>query len=87
MLTVFYSPHSTSVDNEASRASGHADVPLSAHGRQQAQQLGVHYAAQGVDAIFCSDLRRAYMTAEIAFSGHPLPIIRDPPFGNSTTAN
>jgi broad specificity phosphatase PhoE len=77
MLTVFYSPHSTSVDNEAGRASGHADVPLSTTGRQQAQQLGEHYASVALDAIFCSDLQRAYVTAEIAFSARRLPIIRD----------
>ncbi len=77
MLTVFYSPHSTSIDNEEGRASGHADVPLSIHGQQQARQLGEHYAALAVDAIFCSDLQRAYTTAEIAFLARRLPIIRD----------
>ncbi len=50
MLTLFYSPHMTSVDNEAGRASGHADVPLSALGRQQAQ----HEPAGGAGpAIHC----------------------------------
>jgi broad specificity phosphatase PhoE len=77
MLTVFYSPHATSVDNEAGRASGHADVPLSTLGLQQARQLGEHYVALAFDAIFCSDLRRAYTTAEIAFSARRLPITRD----------
>ncbi len=59
MLTIFYSPHMTSIDNEAGRASGHADVPLSANGRQLAQELGQHYAAEILDAVFCSDLQRA----------------------------
>ena len=77
MLTVFYSPHATSVDTKAGRASGHADVPLSANGLQQARQLGEHYAALAFDAVFCSDLQRAYTTAEIAFSARRLPIIRD----------
>jgi broad specificity phosphatase PhoE len=77
MLTFFYSPHATSVDNEAGRASGHADVPLAVSGRRQAQQLGEHYAGEAADAVFCSDLQRAYMTAEIAFSARGLPIIRD----------
>jgi broad specificity phosphatase PhoE len=45
MLTLFYSPHMTSIDNETGRASGHANVPLSALGRQQAQEVGQHYAA------------------------------------------
>jgi broad specificity phosphatase PhoE len=77
VLTVFYSPHSTSVDNEAGRASGHADVLLSIRGQQQARELGEHYAALPLDAVFCSDLQRAYITAEIAFSARRLPIIRD----------
>ena len=77
MLTLFYSPHSTSVDNEAGRASGHTDVPLSARGRQLARELGQHYEAIALDAVFCSDLQRAYTTAEIAFSERNLPIMPD----------
>ena len=78
MLTLFYSPHMTSVDNEAGRASGHADVPLSELGRKRAVTLGQGYVYESLDAVFCSDLQRAYTTAEIAFSGRDLPIIRDP---------
>ena len=77
MLTIFYSPHMTSVDNEAKRASGHADVPLSVLGRQRAQELGQHYATEILDVVFCSDLQRASTTAEIAFSGRALPIVLD----------
>lgn len=77
MLTIFYSPHMTSLDNEAGRASGHADVPLSALGRQQAQELGEHYATAELDAIFCSDLRRASITAQLAFAGRALPFMPD----------
>src|SRR5260221_13187015 len=77
MLALFYSPHMTSVDNEAGRASGHADAPLSVLGRQLAQELGQHYATEALDAIFCSDLQRASTTAQIAFSGRNLPLIPD----------
>ncbi len=77
MLTLFYSPHMTSVDNEAGRASGHANVPLSPRGRQQAQELGQHYATEALDAVFCSDLLRASTTAEIAFAGRDLPLVAD----------
>jgi len=77
MLTIFYSPHMTSVDNEAGRASGHADVPLSALGTQQALELGQHYAAKSIDAIFSSDLQRASTTCEIAFSERCVPVILD----------
>src|SRR5712692_11374760 len=77
MLTLFYSPHMTSVDNEAGRASGHADVPLSALGRRQAQELGQHFAAEALDAIFYSDLQRASTTAQLAFSDRELPLVPD----------
>jgi len=77
MLTIFYSPHATSVDNEAGRASGHADVPLSETGRRQARELGLHYEAIRLDAVFCSDLQRAHETAELAFSERGLPIVPD----------
>lgn len=77
MLTIFYSPHATSVDNEAKRASGHNDVPLSQAGREQARKLGQHYATRALDAIFCSDLQRAVTTGEIAFSARGLPLILD----------
>jgi broad specificity phosphatase PhoE len=77
MLTIFYSPHSTSTDNEAGIASGHADVPLSETGRQQAQALGKHYAQVMLDAVFYSDLRRAATTAKIAFADRHLPLVPD----------
>jgi broad specificity phosphatase PhoE len=77
MLTLFYSPHMTSVDNEAGRASGHADVPLTALGRKLAQELGQHYATETINAVFCSNLQRASTTAEIAFSARALPLVPD----------
>lgn len=77
MLTLLYSPHMTSVDNEARRASGHADVPLSEAGRQQARELGQQYAEAPLDAVFASDLQRAAATAELAFAGRGVPIALD----------
>lgn len=77
MLTLFYSPHMTSTDNEAKRASGHADVPLSELGRQRAQELGQHHATKTLDAIFCSDLQRALVTSHIVFADRGLPIVPD----------
>lgn len=77
MLTLFYSPHMTSVDNVARRASGHADVALAASGQQQARELGQHYAAEALNAVFYSDLQRAAATAEIAFAGRNVPLIAD----------
>jgi broad specificity phosphatase PhoE len=77
MLRLYFSPHMTSVDNEAGRASGHADVPLSEHGRRLAVALGQHYATLPLEAVYCSDLQRASTTAAIAFGPRGLPIIAD----------
>jgi alpha-ribazole phosphatase/probable phosphoglycerate mutase len=52
-------------------------VLLSAKGRKLSQALGRHYADIALDAVFCSDLQRAYVTAEIAFGERGIPIVRD----------
>lgn len=51
--------------NLESRWSGHADVPLNAHGREQARLLAESLRDVRLDAIFSSDLSRARETAEI----------------------
>jgi len=77
MLTVIFETHATSVDNEMGLASGHHDAELSALGRQQAAELGRRYLETEIAAVFCSDLQRSYVTAEIAFKGRNVPVIRD----------
>ena len=77
MLTLFYSPHMTSIDNEAGRASGHADVPLSEVGQQRARELARHYATETVDAVFYSDMQRASATAHTVFAEQNLPLVPD----------
>lgn len=76
MIIIFFEAHATTFDNEAHLASGHNDVALSPLGETQAKELGERYKDQKFDAIFCSDLRRSYRTAEIAF-GNKFPIIKD----------
>lgn len=77
MLTILYTPHATSVDNEAKRASGHADVALSAVGLEQAQRRALYFAPEPVDAVFASDLLRAAETARMAFAGRGVPVTLD----------
>ena len=76
MITIIFEPHGTTVDNEAKLASGHYDVQLSELGIKQSQEMGERYKDENFDAIFCSDLQRAYKSAEIAF-GDKWPIIKD----------
>lgn len=76
MIKIIFEGHSTTFDNEARIASGHNDVALSTLGIQQAKEMGERYKDDYFDAIFCSDLQRAYKSAEIAFE-NKFPIIKD----------
>lgn len=59
--------HGETVWNQENRWQGHADVPLSEAGREQARRLARRLLAEGrqVRAIYASDLQRALHTAEI----------------------
>jgi len=78
MVEIIFEAHSTSLDNEAGKASGCFDVELSKLGEKQARELGERYKSQYLDVIFCSDLKRSYKTADIAFANYRFSIIRDP---------
>lgn len=76
MVTIIFEAHGTTFDNEAHRSSGWNDVALSPLGIQQSHEMGARYKDDHFDAIFCSDLERAYKSAEIGF-GSKWPIIKD----------
>lgn len=67
-LVLLFETHSASVDNEGGLASGWFDVALSPAGEEQARMLGARRRDDDLAAVFCSDLTRAFRTAEIAFS-------------------
>lgn len=77
MVKIIFESHSTTLDNESGKASGWLDVGLSNIGKQQALDLGKRYQNIKLENIFCSDLRRSYETAELAFEGQNIKIIRD----------
>lgn len=76
MPTIIFESHATTFDNERKIASGHFDVDLSPRGVQQAKELGERRKGEHFDAIFTSDLQRAYKTATLAF-GDAFPIFQD----------
>jgi len=76
-VEVCFETHSTSVDNELGIATGWNEGELSEAGRRQAVQLGDRRRHDRIAVVFTSDLRRAVQTAELAFAGSPLPIVRD----------
>lgn len=77
MVKIIFESHATSIDNERDLSSGHNDIELSELGLQQARELGARYENEVLDGIFCSDLQRSYKTAEIAFGGKDILIIKD----------
>ena len=79
MITIEFEGHATTTDNEASVASGHNDVALSERGRHQAAgEKRRRYENIKFDAVFTSDLSRAYDTAKLMFAGRDIPVIQDP---------
>ena len=57
--------HGQTADNVAGILQGHRDTPLDDMGRRQAQSAAERLRGSHFDAIFSSDLRRAFETAEI----------------------
>jgi probable phosphoglycerate mutase len=82
--TFFLIRHGETEWNRDGRWQGHADVPLSMRGREQAQALAQRLADEriAVDYIYASDLSRASETAQIVarklgMPVHTLPDLRE----------
>ena len=69
--------HSTTEDNENGIATGWLPGRLSELGRKQAADLGKRRRADGITAVFSSDLARSVETARIAFAGSAIPVLLD----------
>jgi broad specificity phosphatase PhoE len=83
---IVFETHSTSTDNEAGIASGSRDVSLSELGRRQAAEMGERWRG-AFDAVYCSDLRRAIETAQIAFGAFTVDArLREQDYGERTGA-
>jgi broad specificity phosphatase PhoE len=63
---VVFARHGATDWNVEQRFLGHTDLPLNELGRSQAKELGYGIANFTFDAIYSSDLRRAYDTATLA---------------------
>jgi broad specificity phosphatase PhoE len=64
--------------NRDRRWQGHANPPLNDLGRAQARELAEALHGERLEAIYASDLRRAYETAEIVGARLGLPVTSDP---------
>lgn len=61
--TIYVVRHGESLGNAAKTMLGHTDLDLSEHGRKQAMATAEHLKGVKIDAIYSSDLLRAYNTA------------------------
>lgn len=75
-VKITFFAHGTSVDNEQHLSSGWNDVELSEEGISQSWELTELTDQLQFDAVFCSDLKRAVDSAEIAWGGK-YPIMQD----------
>ncbi len=64
--------------NVEGRYQGSTDIPLNAHGLEQAAALAARLAAEPLDVIYSSPLQRAHQTAEAVAAYHGLPVHDDP---------
>ncbi len=65
MLHLILVRHGETEWNKQRRYQGQTDIPLSARGRQQAELVAERLTSQKIDAIYASDLKRAWETAQI----------------------
>lgn len=71
--------HGETTWNLERKLQGVTDVPLTAEGRTQALRLARHLADEHFDAIYSSDLQRAWITAQLITAEHePLRINNEP---------
>lgn len=78
MTKIGFIRHGSTAWNQAGRAQGHSDIPLSDEGHRQANILADRLAGEAWDAIYTSDLQRAHQTAQaIAAKGQDLNIYLD----------
>lgn len=66
--------HGETAWNKELRFQGHADIPLSQKGQEQARSLSLRLSTSKFDAVYASDLKRARMTADILAATHALPV-------------
>ncbi len=77
MTTILLARHGETDWNREGRLQGHLDPPLNDRGRAQARELACDVAAEAIEAVYTSDLRRAAETAAIVAAAFGLPVTVD----------
>lgn len=64
MITLYLARHGETDGNVQQWYQGSTDVPINAHGLEQAKHLGEFFSHTHLDAVYSSTLQRAMATAE-----------------------
>jgi broad specificity phosphatase PhoE len=75
MLRLLLIRHGVTAYNLEARMQGQQDIPLSPSGERQAAAIAAALAQEPIDAIYTSDLRRAWQTADAIAAYHQCPVI------------
>ena len=75
MTRIIMIRHGFSVANDLHLFAGHSDFPLTDIGRKQAEMCAEALRDEKIDAIYSSDISRAYDTAKPIAASHSLEII------------
>ncbi len=78
MTTIFLVRHGATQWNIHKRAQGQADVPLTDKGRLQALDAAKQLATFAIDAVYSSDLERAFDTAQAIAHVQGVEVVKDP---------
>ena len=74
---IYFIRHGESQANARDVFLGHTDLDLTIKGKAQAEQTANYLQTLKVDAIYASDLLRAYHTAEATAKRLGLPVVKD----------
>jgi len=66
--------HGQTLWNKELKYQGHSDVVLDEDGLRQAALVGERLKGEKIDAVYSSDLKRAFATAEAIANHHSLPV-------------